>query len=82
MQIFLTSFSTSSHIRPEFKNLWKKNNSSEYHIENWIFMESVVFLLFLSLIIAMLRGTNQETWIQKVNLGFLLTESMHKKPQH
>jgi hypothetical protein len=40
------------------------------------------FLLFSSSIISMLGGTIQEEpWIQKVNLCFLLTDPT-KKPQH
>jgi hypothetical protein len=44
-------------------------------------MESVVFLLFLSSIISMIKGTNQEPWIQNVNLCFLLTDSAKKNPK-
>jgi hypothetical protein len=44
-------------------------------------MESVVFLLFSSSIISMLGGTIQEPSIQKLYLGFLLTDPT-KKPQH
>jgi hypothetical protein len=36
------------------------SNYSEYHIKNWIFMESDVFLLYSSSIISMLGGSNQE----------------------
>jgi hypothetical protein len=43
-------------------------------------MESVVFLLFSSSIISMLGGTNQEPCIQKVYLGFLLTDLTKKSP--
>jgi hypothetical protein len=56
------------------------SNFSEYPSKNWIFMESVVFLLFFSSIISMLGGTIQEPFIQKVNLGLLLTDPT--KPQH
>jgi hypothetical protein len=37
-------------------------------------MEAVVFLMFSSSIISMLRGTNHELCIQKVYLGSLLTD--------
>jgi hypothetical protein len=38
-------------------------------------MKSVIFLLFSSSMSSMLGGTIQEPWIQKVNSGFLSTES-------
>jgi hypothetical protein len=41
--------------------------------KKWIFMESFVFPLFLSSIISMLGSTDEEPWIQKDYLGFLLT---------
>jgi hypothetical protein len=39
-------------------------------------------LWFSSSIISTLGGTNQEPWIQKVNLGFLSSDPTKKKPQY
>jgi hypothetical protein len=43
-------------------------------------MESIVFLMFSSSIISMLRGTTQEPWIQKSNLGSFLTDFKKRTP--
>jgi hypothetical protein len=61
------------------KNNFQALPISQNIIKNWIFMESVVFLLFSSSIISMLGGTIQEPWIQNVGafLSDLLKECLN-----